>query len=247
MGPKRSPLRIESTDPATCTVDVRRHALAHVPFFSDLSAAELATVDERCRVEDHDAGEPVLHAGDPARRIHVVASGTAKVVRPTLDGTEVLLDIARPGDFFGALPALGAETYGDSVWALTPLCSLSLDAAVFEEILDRHPSVARAGLRVMAQRLEQAQRQVHAVAAASSAQRVAGALVMLAGRVGVRRGERTLLDLPLSRDDLASLTGTASETVSRILAGWQRDGLIDSGRQWIEIVDLPVLEDLAVV
>lgn len=189
----------------------------------------------------------MFHAGDPATSLYVVATGTAKVVRPSLDGTEVLLDIARPGDFFGVLPSLGVETYADSAWALTPLCVLALDGAAFEEVLDEHPSVARAGLRVVAQRLDQAQSHIHAMAAATSEQRVAGALVMLAGRVGVPRSNGLLLDLPLSRDDLASLTGTASETVSRVLARLQRDGLIDSGRRWIAIVDLPALEELAVI
>lgn len=207
----------------------------------------LAEIDRRCRVEDHPAAAAVLHAGDPASHVYVVASGTAKVVRPTLEGTEVLLDIARPGDFFGALPSLGAETYADSVWALTALCVLSLDAAAFEEILDEHPSVARAGVRVMAQRLAQAQDQLHALAAATSEQRVAAALVMLADRVGVPRPSGLLLDLPLSRDDLAALTGTASETVSRVLSRFQRDGLIDSGRRWIELRDRPALETLAVI
>lgn len=247
MAQRRTPLSVGHHDAASCTVEVRHRAFARVPFFADLTEADLAEVDRRSRVEDHQAGEAVFHAGQPATSIYVVASGTAKVVRPSLDGTEVLLDIARPGDFFGVLPSLGAVTYADSAWALTPLCVLALDGSAFEEILDEHPSVARAGLRVVAQRLEQAQSHIHAMAAATSEQRVAAALVMLAGRVGVPRSNGLLLDLPLSRDDLASLTGTASETVSRVLARLQRDGLIDSGRRWIAIVDLPALEELAVI
>lgn len=247
MAQRRTPLSVHHHDAASCTVDVRHRALGRVPFFADLSEDDLAGVDRRCRVEDHAAGAAVFHAGDPATSLYVVATGTAKVVRPSLDGTEVLLDIARPGDFFGVLPSLGVETYADSAWALTPLCVLALDGAAFEEVLDEHPSVARAGLRVVAQRLDQAQSHIHAMAAATSEQRVAGALVMLAGRVGVPRSNGLLLDLPLSRDDLASLTGTASETVSRVLARLQRDGLIDSGRRWIAIVDLPALEELAVI
>lgn len=247
MGARRSPLRVPTHDPASCTLEVRHEVLAGVPFFAGLDHADIVELDRRCRIEDFDTGQAVIHAGQPARRLYVVATGTAKVVRPTLEGTEVLLDIARPGDFFGALPSLGAETYADSVWALTALCVLSLDAAAFEEILDEHPSVARAGVRVMAQRLAQAQDQLHALAAATSEQRVAAALVMLADRVGVPRPSGLLLDLPLSRDDLAALTGTASETVSRVLSRFQRDGLIDSGRRWIELRDRPALETLAVI
>src|SRR3546814_6315595 len=75
----------------------------------------------------------------------------------------------------------------------------------------------------MAARLERAQSHIHAIAAATSEQRVAAALVMLAERTGTPRKGSILLDVPLSRDDLASLTGTVSETVSRVLAQLRRD------------------------
>jgi CRP/FNR family transcriptional regulator, nitrogen oxide reductase regulator len=247
MVSRRSPVTAEPNDPGSCTTDVRQHVLAHVPFFAGLTPEQIGDIDRRCRVEDFEPGQAVHHVGQPARRLFVIAAGTAKLVRPVLDGTEVLLDLMRPGDFFGALPALGTDTYTDSVWALTPLCVLSLDGASFDKILDEHPSVARSGLRVMAQRLEQAQTHIHAMAAANSQQRIAGALVMLARRVGVRRRDGLLLDLPLARDDLASLTGTASETVSRTLAQLQRDGVINTGRRWIEITDLVELERLATI
>ncbi len=240
-------MRVEPNRPASCTRDVRQHALAHVPFFEQLSPDDLASIDRRCRVEDYDAGQAIHHMGQPARFLHVVASGTGKVVRPAMDGTEVLLDVVRPGDFVGALPALESDTYGDSAWAITPMCVLTLGTETFEEILDEHPSVARAGLRVMAERLERAGRRVHAMAAADSAQRIAGALAMLAERMAVPRDGGLLIDLPLSREDLAGLAGTTSETASRVVSRLQREGVLRTGRQWIEVADLEALQRLATV
>src|SRR3546814_14601114 len=178
--PRRSPLTPQLDDPKVCTPDVRQHVLAHVPVVGALASEGIADVDRRCRVEDFDAGNAVHHAGQPARLLHVVATGAAKVVRTTIEGAEVLLDIVRHGDFFGTLPVLGSDTYTDSVWALTPLCVLSLDAASFEAILEEHPSVARAGLGVMAAPLERAQSHIHALAAAKSAHHSATALLLLA-------------------------------------------------------------------
>ncbi|MBK5222910.1 MAG: Crp/Fnr family transcriptional regulator [Acidimicrobiia bacterium] len=245
---RRTPLTIESNDPHVCTPDVRQHVLAHVAFFRDLTADEIVDIDRHCRVEDFDAGNAVHLAGQPARRLFVVATGSAKLTRSTLDGVEVLLDVLLPGDHFGALPVLGSDAYTDSVWALTPLCVLSLDIDAFDDILDHHPSVARAGLGVMARRLEGSRSQAYALAAATAEQRVAAALVMLAARTGVRRaGGTILLDLPLSRDDLAALTGTASESVSRTLARLKRDGLIDTGRRWVTVRDLAALEQVATI
>src|SRR3546814_1318655 len=133
--PRRSPLTPQLDDPKVCTPDVRQHVLAHVPFFGSLSSEEIADVDRRCRVEDFDAGNAVHHAGQPARLLHVVATGAAKVVRTTIEGAEVLLDIVRPGDFFGTLPVLGSDTYTDSVWALTPLCEIGRAHAELQSLM----------------------------------------------------------------------------------------------------------------
>lgn len=243
---RRSPVSMPPVDAHTCTPHVRQQVLAHVPFFRDLDAAEIEAIDARCRVRDFGPGEAVHLAGQPARELFVVATGTAKQTRPTLEGTEVLLDVLRPGDYFGAIPALGITEHPDSVWPLTPLCVLSLDTDTFDEILDEHPSVARAGLRIVAERLEHARVHIHHLATATAEQRVSGALVMLAERTGVpRAGGQTLLDLPLSREDLAGLTGSASETVSRVLAQLRRDELIETGRRWVAVRDLDRLRALA--
>src|SRR3546814_12234222 len=130
--PRRSPLTPQLDDPKVCTPDVRQHVLAHVPFFGSLSSEEIADVDRRCRVEDFDAGNAVHPAGQPARLLHVVATGAAKVVRPTIEGAEVLLDIVRPGDYFATLLVLGSDPYPDSLWRHTPPCVLPHAAATFE-------------------------------------------------------------------------------------------------------------------
>src|SRR3546814_6820435 len=99
----------------------------------------------------------------------------------------------------------------------------------------------------MAARLERAQSHIHAIAAATSEQRVAAALVMLAERTGTPRKGSILLDVPLSRDDLASLTGTVSETVSRVLAQLRRAGVIETGRRWVSVTDLDTLRHRAAI
>ncbi len=80
---------------------------------------------------------------------------------------------------------------------------------------------------------------------ATTEQRLAATLLLLADRLGTAHDGGTLIDAPLSRDDLASLTGCASETASRILARLQREGIIDSGRRWVAVIDRPSLERLA--
>ncbi|MFU8841189.1 MAG: helix-turn-helix domain-containing protein [Nitriliruptoraceae bacterium] len=70
---------------------------------------------------------------------------------------------------------------------------------------------------------------------------------MLADRLGIDQGERILIDVPLARDDLASMSGCASETVSRSLAMWSREGIIETGRRWVALRRPDALAEVAAV
>ncbi len=240
--PRHTPLQIADADPRTCTHDVRVRALARTPLFADLDERALIDVDARCGMRSVDAGEAIYRAGQPAERLYVIAQGAAKTTRTTQDRRELLSEILAPGDDVGVLPALGETHYPDSAWAIVPTCLLTLTNANLDDVLRRHSSVARAGLTVVSTRLRDSQATAHRLAAATTEQRLATALLLLADRLGVRRAGGTLVNAPISRDDLADLAGCAPETASRLLARLARDGIVETGRRWVRITDRERLE-----
>lgn len=237
---RRIPLRVEHADPHHCTPEVRLEVLGRVPFFSSLSARDLDTLNRRLRTEGHSTDEPVYHAGFEADRLFVVATGVVKTTRMSLDGRESVIDILGPGDFFGALPALGSERYPDSAWTLSPCCLLVVGIAEFDWILGEFPGVARDALKVVSARLTRTQAALHR-SGANVEQRVASVLLDLADKLGEEWREGILVHAPISRDDLAALTGARTETVSRVLSKWRRSGLIESGRRWVAVRDREAL------
>jgi CRP-like cAMP-binding protein len=240
---RRSPLTMPSADPHTCTVDVRMRVLGSVPYFADLSAEDLVDVNARADVRGFDEGAPIYHAGAAATHLYVVATGTVKLTRVNADGQETLLDLLIPGDHLGSLPALGNRVYPDSAWALTPACLLVFGTRDFEAVLHRHRAVALATLGVIADQLADTRDHVHDLSSVSVERVLAGTLLRLADRIGEPWEEPgLLLQVPLTREDLAGMTGARPETVSRILATWRRDGLITTGRRWIAIRDRSALE-----
>jgi CRP/FNR family transcriptional regulator, nitrogen oxide reductase regulator len=241
---RRSPITIPSADPHACSHDVRVRALAAAPLFRSLTVAALTEVDARCGMRGVAAGEAVHLAGRPAQRLYVVATGSVKLTRATADGAEVLVDVLGSGGFLGALPALGEETYREAAWALTPGCLLSLTTADLDAVMDAHPVVARDALAAVGRRLRVAQASVERAASASVEERLAATLLLLAARLGRRHDGATLIDAPLSRDELASLAGCAPETASRLLARWEREDHVRTGRRWVAIVDRAALEAL---
>lgn len=241
---RRIPLSSLNAEAHVCTPAVRLHMLGRVPLFAGLNPHELAQVDRRCRAHGFEAGSTIYRVGDAATTLYVVATGAAKTIRPGEDGRETLLDLCGPGDFLGAVPALGEEFYPDWAWALTPSCLLGIDAAAYTEIMEEFPAVAMATLKGVSRRLSESQRAVHLLAGAPLEQRLAATLLLLAEKVGRPWEGGTLLDVPLSREDLAAMAGAATESVSRLLSRWRRQGLVDAGRRWIAVQDGPGLEAL---
>ncbi len=215
-----------------------------MPLFEGLSEAELALVDGQFHARGFSTGDAIYHFGEPASHFYVVTNGLVKTTRSSADGRETVLDILGSGDFFGALPALGPHAYADTAWAMSPLCILGLDADAFETIMERFPSVSRATLRGVSRRLTESQDAVHLLAGASLERRLAATLLFLAEKNGTPWDGGTLVQIPLSRDDLAAMTGAATESVSRLLSTWRKADLIDTGRRWVAICDHEALEAL---
>ncbi len=114
---------------------------------------------------------------------------------------------------------------------------LAVDAERFHAILERFPSVSLRLVRILAERLRLAHDKVEMLAGLSVEGRIASSLLRLARRFGEKRRSDTLIQLPLSREDLAEMAGTTTESASRVASRLSRDGIIRTGRRWIAIVD----------
>ncbi len=242
---RSTPLETEQIEPQMCSISRRLQILSRVPFFAHLSASEIGAVNQLFHEHGYAAGEAIYHAGDKAARLYVVASGKVKVTRPTLAGQSVLLEIHAPGEFFGSLSELGDAEYTDTAQAQTPCCILGIGARDFQSILQQYPVVALEVLRIVAERLQDAQETIRQLSANSVESRVAATLVKLAEKLGTETKAGTLIQTPLSRQDLAEMTGTTTETVSRVLSHFRAEGLISSGRRWIALTDRSRLKALA--
>ncbi|WP_298458175.1 Crp/Fnr family transcriptional regulator [uncultured Cellulomonas sp.] len=177
-------------------------------------------------------------AGERAEHLYVLAAGRAKASRVTVNGQEVVVDLLAPGDLFGGMRDLGQPTYLETVRALTTTCALRIDTRAFRGILSEYPEVALRVIDDTTALLAQARTDVTAQSTETVAQRVASGLLRLADKFGQDGiSGATLLQLPLSRTDLAAMTGSTPESVSRVMSQLRRDGVIDSGRRWTAILD----------
>jgi CRP-like cAMP-binding protein len=197
------------------------------------------------RLEEFRPGEAIFSEGEPAASFSVVLSGSVKLVQLSSDGDAVVFRVLGPGDTLGAVALLDVDFYPVSAVAVTAGSFLEWPAAVMRQFLAQEPQLALNVLRSVSDRLQALRLQYRQLATENVERRIARALLKLMERVGTQVDDGVLLDLPLSREDLAQLTGTTVYTVSRIVSRWEATGLLRSGRQQLVIRDSGSLRSIA--
>ncbi|MGE5251224.1 MAG: Crp/Fnr family transcriptional regulator [Bacteroidota bacterium] len=244
MPSRKSPVRLDWIDPAACTLDYRLKVIGRLPFFKGLPEQAIREINKLFHDHSYAAGQPVYFEGDAAEHLYLVALGRVRLVRNTTAGHEVWLDALHGGEYFGSLTALGTRTYTETAIAHTDCCILQISSGDFETILKRHPDVTLKLLSAVGQRLRQSQELVKQLSTYTVEQRVASVLCRLAGKMGEEKQEGILIQLPFSRQDLAAMAGTTTETVSRIMSRFADAGLVETGRRWVAVRDRARLETL---
>jgi CRP-like cAMP-binding protein len=210
--------------------------LRGVDLFQDLDEADLEQVT-RAAVQRRVAEDAFLFfQGDPATHLHVLLSGSIKLTQVTPEGQQVLLRYARPGEAFAVVAVLSDMLYPTSAQAVSDCLVAAWDRRTMNDLMVQSPRIALRALAILARHTREFQDRIRELSTERVERRVARALLRLARQTGRKVKEGVLLDLSLSRQDLAEMTGTTLYTVSRTLSQWEAQGLIKSGREKITIL-----------
>ena len=241
---RKTPLEPEQIESQMCTIDLRLTILRQLPFFNGLPDEAITDANTLFREQGYETGDNIYFTGDPAVMLYVVAAGKVKLLRHAPTGQEVLLDLLLPGDFFGSLPLLRENTHPDTAQAHTTCCALTITGDDFQKILQQYPQVSLALLEIVSHRLREAREIIHQISAAPVENRLAATLLKLADKLGEEHDGELLIQLPLSRQDLADMTGATGETVSRIMSQFRKQKLIRAGRGWVAITNRHELAEI---
>ncbi len=244
--PRRSPLRIDSVEAAHCDVKLKRTIVRALPFFVDIDDAAIEEITPLFREMDTAPGQRVYTLGHPADQLLVVAHGYVKLMLPALSGQEILVDMLSRGEFFGRITPGAAGAYAETAISHTACCLLRIGTEAFGSILKRHPETGVRLLETMAGRLASAQERLFQLSAYAAEGRIASTLLRLAVKFGEPWKGGTLIQLPLSREELASLAAVTTETASRVISRLSRAGIVRSGRRWMAVFDEPALRSAVV-
>ncbi|HRJ40355.1 MAG TPA: Crp/Fnr family transcriptional regulator [Caldilineaceae bacterium] len=209
--------------------------LQHAGLFRGLALPALAEVEQLARQRAIQSDAFFFHQGDPATTLYVLVQGRVRIAQVTPEGQQVILHIISTGEIFGGIAALGDASYPASAEALEASIALAWESESIAGLMEEYPRIALNALRLLAGRYQEMQDRYRELATERVERRVARTLLRLLRQTGRKVENGVLIDFPLSREDLAELTGTTLYTVSRILSRWEKDGLVETGRQRVLI------------
>ncbi len=200
-----------------------------------LSDAESARVRSAARLQRKADGEFFFLQGDPANAVYSIESGRVRLSQVTAEGNQVLLRVIGPGTVFGAIALAKVDTYPVTAEAADETSALVWPKAALMSLIEQMPKLGLNALQLMAGHVVEFQDRFREMATQRVERRLARTLLRLASQTGRKTDEGVLIDMALTRQDLAEMTGTTLFTVSRILSQWESQGLVRSGRERVTI------------
>lgn len=183
-------------------------------------------------------GDHLLSDRSPGQRVLLLQGGFVKIVRVAPDGKEAVLDFRGPGELLGEQAALREELHTATVEALTDGGALAVPADRFIDWVIAHPHASLAVMRVLSERLNDADVQRLEYGASRTLGRVAGRLLALAHRFGRRDDGRVEIVLAISQEELAAWSGSSREATVKALRTLRALGVVETSRRRLVVLDL---------
>lgn len=222
-----------------------RSLISGLPVFEGLDAEGLDTILQSARPLRFEKDAAIFEQDCEAHSFFVLLDGRVRVVKTTPDGQQVIVRYIVPGELMGIAQALGRTTYPASAIAVGDCVVLAWPGHLWPEFAAAYPTFGMNTYKTVGSRLNDVQTQVIEMATEQVERRVAHSLLRLIKQSGKKTENGILIDFPLSRQDIAEMTGTTLHTVSRLLTAWEEKGLVRSGRQQVTVVEPQRLMQLA--
>lgn len=210
-------------------------AIRHLPFFAELDSAACDDIARMARVERVLAGETLFRQGDLPKNVFMVLSGEFKATQVTPEGDRVVVRLVGPGDLAGHVSMFCNTPYPATPIAMTESIALAWTPQDFASLMARHPDMSLAVIRSMARTIENAHTRLREAATERVERRIAHALLRLIKQAGHRTESGIEISFPITRHDIALMTGATLFTVSRTLSAWEQRGIVNGGRRHLII------------
>ena len=208
-----------------------------MPLFADLVDADLDQILADAHARRVEKERAIFEQDADAESFFLLLDGHVRVVRTTPDGNQIIARYIGPGELFGIAAALGRTTYPASAIAAVDCVVIVWPSVHWSDLAARYPAFAANTYKLVGARLQETQEHVVELSTEQVEQRIARTLMRLIQQTGRKTEDGVLIDFPITRQQIAEMTGTTLHTVSRTLSAWETRGLVRNSRQKVLVVE----------
>lgn len=203
---------------------------------------ETYDIASRARLRTYGKRDAFFMQGEPLRELFLVRSGHVKLTQLSAGGKEVLLWVSGPHSVLGIRAEMNNQPYSCSAYAIEACTAWCWDRAALTYLSSKHRRLGQNMTAILMDRVRELEERFRELATESVSRRLALALLRLGGQIGKKVPQG--IEIRLSREEMAQMTGTTLFSISRTLSEWARQKLVLAGRQSVVIPDTEALEAL---
>lgn len=201
----------------------------------------LDDLKDAAQIKSFGKREEVYFEGDTPKWLYYVKEGHVRNYKVTSDDKELVTGLYSKGDFFGYIDLLSQGNYNEFAVALEGAKLALIAKDDFEKLILSNKDVSINFIKLLAGDIAEKENELVSLAYNTVRKRVANTLSKLYLKYQEGLAER--VEVTVTRDELASMVGTATESVIRILSEFKKDGYIKTKGSLITILDYPSLRD----
>jgi CRP-like cAMP-binding protein len=219
--------------------------LERTELFRGVAAQTLRSIHAVSHRKRFSASEVVFCQGAAATNLYIVSVGRLRATQTTADGQQIIIRYLGPGEVAGYAVLSEAAMHPGTVTAVDDSHLIGWSSGDIKKIMSEHAAIGMNAIVLLGARYRELQVRLRELSTERVEQRVAHTILRLAAQAGRRTSRGVEIVFPLSRQDLAELSGTTLHTVSRIFSAWEGNGIVDCGRRRVIITKLDSLASIA--
>ncbi|MBI1365476.1 MAG: cyclic nucleotide-binding domain-containing protein [Alphaproteobacteria bacterium] len=210
--------------------EARAAVLKRSAFFHGLNAAIVDKIAAAALERLLKPNETLFQQGDPSTHHYIVAWGRLRLDQTTPDGKNIVLRFMGPGDLVGSVAVFRSIPYPATPTAVEETRVFQWTSDRMNELMSEYPVLAAKAMAMMGGRIGELQERLQQISTQQVERRIAAAILRIVAQSGRKTDVGVEIPFPLSRQDLAEMTGTTLHTVSRTLSAWIDEGVLEGKR-----------------
>ncbi len=223
-------------------MELNIETLSKIKLFQSLSSDDLKEILPLIKGESFPRKTGIFSEGDTPDWFFIVLEGKVKITKISHDGKEIILEIIKNYEPFGAIAVLNAFPYPANASAMEDSVILRLSRTDLMRILDRFPGLMQAMMHELGSRIKDSHEAMKSIALEKVGSRIAALLLKLSQQMGEDIPEGRRITIRLTKQDIAEMVGTTVETSIRTMSRFKKMGVIDEKDGRIVITDPSALE-----